>query len=159
MYQIRTNGVEHDAAAHYVRRLVKSVLGVELSEETGNLRRYIVTHEDRARGLYFHPVLLEKFAKARDYGLRAYVDELRLMCGKVRPVRCHTRYTRPYLRVARATEIERDRTRSTEIDTRGEGVTHVTRRALCALIGALIAGDRDRLVEGGVRREPQQEGS
>ncbi len=47
-------------AAVYVQRLVHGVLGLELSEDKDTMRRYIVTHEDRARGLFFHPVLLEK---------------------------------------------------------------------------------------------------
>jgi len=61
---IRTNGVEHRQAAAYVQRLVMGVLGLEISEERDTLRRYVVTHEDQSRGLYFHPVLLEKLHKS-----------------------------------------------------------------------------------------------
>jgi len=47
---IRTNGVEHRQGSVYVQRLVHGVLGVELSDERDTVRRYLVTHEDRARG-------------------------------------------------------------------------------------------------------------
>jgi len=80
---IRTNGVEFDAAAHYIQQLVKGVLGIDLTEEQGTLRRYVVTHEDRARGLFFHPVLLEKVAKSKEFGWDNYVSELSTLCGKV----------------------------------------------------------------------------
>jgi len=43
---IRTNGVEHRQASVYVQRLVLGVLGIELSEEKGTVRRYLVTHEE-----------------------------------------------------------------------------------------------------------------
>lgn len=43
----------------YVQRLVMGVLGLELSEARGTVRRYVATHEDVDRQLYFHPVLLE----------------------------------------------------------------------------------------------------
>ena len=42
---------------------VLGVLGLELSEERDTMRRYIVTHHDVARGLYFHPVPLEKLVE------------------------------------------------------------------------------------------------
>eukprot|EP00966_Prymnesium_polylepis_P207561 4807975-Prymnesium_polylepis.1 len=46
---IRTNGVEHGQAAQYVQLLLKRVLGLQLSEQSGTLRRYIVAHEDKVR--------------------------------------------------------------------------------------------------------------
>mmetsp|Transcript_57082 Transcript_57082/g.152002 ORF Transcript_57082/g.152002 Transcript_57082/m.152002 type:complete len:653 (-) Transcript_57082:414-2372(-) len=80
---IRTNGVEFDAAAHYIQQLVKGVLGIDLTEEQGTLRRYVVTHEDRARGLFFHPVLLEKLHKSGgSYTFEDYAKELQELYGK-----------------------------------------------------------------------------
>jgi len=80
---IRTNGVEHRQAAVYVQRLVCGVLGLELSEEKDTMRRYVVTHEDTARGLFFHPVLLEKLHKSNGaYTFVDYADELHALCGK-----------------------------------------------------------------------------
>ena len=57
-------------------------MGLKLSEEVGNLTKYVATHEDKARGLYFHPVLLEKMAKSKEYKLPRYVDELDSICGR-----------------------------------------------------------------------------
>jgi len=74
---IRTNGVEHRQAAVYVQRLVCGVLGLELSEEHDTVRRYVVTHEDTVRGLFFHPVLLEKLHKSNgEYTFDDYIAEL-----------------------------------------------------------------------------------
>ena len=71
---IRTNGVEHRQAAVYVQRLVCGVLGLELSEEHDTVRRYVVTHEDTVRGLFFHPVLLEKLHKSNgEYTFDDYI--------------------------------------------------------------------------------------
>lgn len=61
---IRTNGVEHRQAAHYIQRLMMGVLGLELSEERDTIRRYVVGHEDKARNILFHPVLLERMRKS-----------------------------------------------------------------------------------------------
>jgi len=73
---IRTNGVEHRQAAVYVQRLVCGVLGLELSEEHDTVRRYVVTHEDTVRGLFFHPVLLEKLHKSNgEYTFDDYIAD------------------------------------------------------------------------------------
>jgi len=82
---IRTNGTEHRQAAVYVQRLVHAVLGVELSEERGTIRRYIAVHEDRAKGLFFHPALLEKLHKSGgelSYGFKEYADEVNALYGR-----------------------------------------------------------------------------
>ena len=81
---IRTNGVESRQACVYVQRLVMGVLGIELSEANGTVRRYVVTHEDRERGLLFHPVLLEKMHKTEDgsYGFDEYCAELSSITGR-----------------------------------------------------------------------------
>mmetsp|Transcript_65590 Transcript_65590/g.179901 ORF Transcript_65590/g.179901 Transcript_65590/m.179901 type:complete len:656 (+) Transcript_65590:132-2099(+) len=80
---IRTNGVEHRQGSVYVQRLVHGVLGVELSDERDTVRRYLVTHEDRARGLFFHPVLLEKLHKSGgSYTFEDYAKELQELYGK-----------------------------------------------------------------------------
>ena len=82
---IRTNGVEHRQAANYVQRLIMGVLGLEISEAKDTLRRYVVTHEDKARGLLFHPVLMEKLRKAEQgapYGFDEYGKELAAITGK-----------------------------------------------------------------------------
>jgi len=78
---IRTNGVEAENAALYLQKLFRDRLGVSLTEEAGTLKRYVVTHVDRERGLVFHPVLLEKFAKSKGYDLETYVRELREILG------------------------------------------------------------------------------
>ena len=66
----------------YVQRLVHAVLGIELSEERGTIRRYIVTHEDPSRGLLFHPALLEKLHKSNGaYGFGDYAAELHAAAG------------------------------------------------------------------------------
>jgi len=79
---IRTNGVEFEAAAQYIKKVLAEHMQVFLSEEAGTLTRYVVTHEDAERDLYFHPVLLEKMAKTTSYDLHSYVDELRTVCGR-----------------------------------------------------------------------------
>ena len=80
---IRTNGVESAAAATYLQNLIKGALGTDLSTNDGTIGHYVVAHEDRERGLFFHPVLLEKLAKSKGaYSFSQYVDELREVSGK-----------------------------------------------------------------------------
>ena len=80
---IRTNGVEHRQAAVYVQRMLMGVCGIELSEEKDTVRRYVVTHEDVERGLFFHPVLLEKLHKSDGtYSFEDYARELQEVCGQ-----------------------------------------------------------------------------
>jgi len=80
---IRTNGVEHRQASVYVQRMMLGVLGIELSEENDTVRRYVVTHEDVERGLFFHPVLLEKLHKSKGaYSFGDYCEELSQLNGK-----------------------------------------------------------------------------
>jgi len=79
---IRTNGVESAAAASYLQTLIKDALGQELTDDGGTIGRYIVAHEDPTRGVYLHPVLLERLHKSKRYSLQAYVDDLRSLCGK-----------------------------------------------------------------------------
>mmetsp|Transcript_38774 Transcript_38774/g.94147 ORF Transcript_38774/g.94147 Transcript_38774/m.94147 type:complete len:577 (+) Transcript_38774:190-1920(+) len=79
---IRTNGVEHRQGSVYVQRLLHGALGVELSEERDTVRRYIVSHEDKVRGLFFHPVLLEKLHKSNgSYTFREYVADIKERYG------------------------------------------------------------------------------
>ena len=78
---IRTNGVEAEAAGSYVLKVLKDRIGLVLSEEEGTLARYIVTHEDRQLGLFFHPVLLEKLGKSKSYDLAQYVEDLQTLFG------------------------------------------------------------------------------
>jgi len=79
---IRTNGVEFEAASANIAGLLETRMGLKLSEEAGNLTKYVATHEDKVRGLYFHPVLLEKMAKSKEYKLPRYVEELDSICGR-----------------------------------------------------------------------------
>ena len=80
---IRTNGTEHRQAAVYVQRLIHCVLGTELSEERGTIRRYVTCHEDAARGLFYHPVLLEQLHKSNgEYTYEHYAADVNKMYEK-----------------------------------------------------------------------------
>ena len=80
---IRTNGTEHRQAAVYVQRLIHCVLGTELSEERGTIRRYVTCHEDAARGLFYHPVLLEQLHKSNgEYTYEHYAADVNKLYEK-----------------------------------------------------------------------------
>ena len=58
-------------------------LGLELSESKDTVRRYVCTHTDASRGLFFHPVLLEKLHKSKgEYSFEDYVAELKSLYGQ-----------------------------------------------------------------------------
>ena len=98
---IRTNGVEAENAALFLCRQLRTRMGIDLDESDGLVKRYVMTHEDRARGLFFHPVRSEHTrshiqSRTRHWG--ASKQARRRASTGASPPPCHT----PLLRAVHA---------------------------------------------------------